>query len=108
MSSIPLINIVAVAHLFCIAALSGCMAAEVVFEYYAMFFNRKLHHSVIRIHYWIDILVELPLILCVLSTGIAMAYLVEKLTTPHIIKIGIASMPSRLHWEKPFFNPVKY
>ncbi len=57
MSSIPLINIVAVAHLFCIAALSGCMAAEVVFEYYAMFFNRKLHHSVIRIHYWEESLI---------------------------------------------------
>jgi hypothetical protein len=90
MNSIPTINIVAAVHLAFISAFIGMYMAETVIELYP-YFNRDdmaLHHSAIRLHYWIDILVEIPVMLVVIASGITMAFLVEKITVLHVIKIS--------------------
>ncbi len=90
MQSIPLVNIVAAIHLFLIGGLATCGFIEIVFEHYALFFKKELHHSAIRFHHWIDIFVEIPLMIAVSVTGVILAFLVDELTTLHFIKIGCA------------------
>ncbi|MBT3218800.1 MAG: hypothetical protein HN348_06890, partial [Proteobacteria bacterium] len=43
-----------------------------------------------RVHYWIDLLVELPLVLTVVATGLVMLIALWPLTWLHFIKIGLA------------------
>ena len=91
MLSIPTINLVALAHLSFVSAFVGLYLAEATMELYAFFFNRGdkvLNHSVMRLHYWIDNLVEIPIIAGFVGTGIWMAFLVDELTMLHIVKIG--------------------
>ncbi len=93
MLSIPTINLVALAHLSFVSAFVGLYLAEATMELYAYFFNRgdkELNHSVIRVHYWIDNLVEIPIVAGFVVTGIWMAFLVDELTMLHIVKIGCA------------------
>lgn len=90
MGSIPTVNIVAVIHLAFVAGLLGVIATETVMEVLPLRY-KELHHSVIRFHVWIDLLLELPLALGVICTGIIMATLVDKLTAYHILKISLAS-----------------
>lgn len=52
---------------------------------------KDLHHVNIRNHYWIDIMVEVPLAIGVVASGITMAILVDRLSVLHIIKIALAS-----------------
>ena len=52
---------------------------------------QDLHHANIRNHYWIDLVVELPLAIGVITSGIAMAVLVDKLSILHLVKIALAS-----------------
>ncbi|MBD3852488.1 MAG: hypothetical protein IFK93_14370, partial [Acidobacteria bacterium] len=40
-------------------------------------------------HYWIDLLVELPLVLAVIATGVALFLLTDPLTPLHLVKIGL-------------------
>ncbi len=88
MESIPLINIVAVIHLYFIGGLLTCGMIEVVFEYYGLFFKKEFHPCAIRIHHYVDIFVEIPLFIAVAISGIFMAFLVTELTTLHYVKIG--------------------
>ncbi|GEM_PF-1557372 len=90
MKSIPMVNIVAVLHLTVVSALIGVIATETVMELLPLRKN-DLHHSAIRFHFWIDLLLELPLALGVIATGVAMATLVKELTILHLIKIACAS-----------------
>ncbi len=92
MQSIPLINLVAIAHLACISVFIGVFLVESVIELYPYLKKYKdfeLHHMAVRYHYWTDLIVEIPVLLGVIGTGIWMAILVEKLTMLHIIKIAI-------------------
>lgn len=92
MHSISAIKIVPLLHFFFIAAFLGLYFVEVVFELYS-YFNKsdsELFRSVIRIHYWVDILVEIPLAGGIIVAGIIMAVLMGSLTTLHLIKIGAA------------------
>jgi len=89
--SIPTVNIVAVLHLAFISALIGVIATETVMELLPLR-QKDLHHSAIRFHVWIDLLLELPIALGVIATGITMAVLVDKLTVFHLIKIAFASI----------------
>jgi len=91
MGSIPAVNIAAVLHLAFVSALIGVVATETVMELLPLR-SKDLHHGAIRFHVWIDLLLELPLALGVIATGIAMATLVNKLTTYHIVKISFASI----------------
>ena len=88
MRSIPLINIIAVIHLYFIASLATCGLIEIVMEYYSLFFNRKFHHCAIRMHHWIDTFVEIPMFVGAVASGITMAFLVETLSFLHFVKIG--------------------
>jgi hypothetical protein len=98
MESIPAVNIVAVLHLAFVSALIGVIATETVMELIPLR-SKDLHHSAIRFHLWIDLLIEAPVALGAVATGIAMATLVSELTTYHLVKISFASLA--LCWALP-------
>ncbi|HSN55521.1 MAG TPA: hypothetical protein VLT32_12660 [Candidatus Sulfomarinibacteraceae bacterium] len=82
-------GLLAMAHLVVLALWGGVVATEAVVE--VLPFRRpELHPAAIRFHTWIDLLVELPLVLAVVGTGAALALTVEPLTTTHLVKIGFA------------------
>lgn len=91
MGSIPAENIVAVLHLAFVSALIGVIATETVMELLPLR-HKDLHHGAIRFHLWIDLLLEAPLALGVVATGITMATLINELTTYHLVKISFASI----------------
>ncbi|HSL19475.1 MAG TPA: hypothetical protein VLB51_16335 [Methylomirabilota bacterium] len=79
----------AIAHLMVLSLWGGVVATEAVVE--VLPFRRpELHPAAIRFHTWIDLLVELPLVLAVVGTGAALALTVEPLTRAHLVKIGFA------------------
>ena len=51
---------------------------------------KELHHVTVRNHYWIDTMVEVPLAIGVVASGIIMAVLVDRLSVLHIAKIALA------------------
>ncbi len=89
MSSLPLLNLVAIIHLILFAIWGGTILTETVIELYP-FWKKDLHKPAIQFHHWIDLFVELPIVLGVLGTGIVLLLLVEDITILHIIKISLA------------------
>jgi len=86
MRQLPLINLVSMAHLVVLCLWGGVVATESVLELYP--YRRKvLHEHSIRYHFWIDLLVELPLILVVLATGVTLAALAWPLSGKHVLMI---------------------
>lgn len=86
MKSIPLINLVSIGHLILLCLWGGVVAGEAVLELYPRH-HPELHPSTIRFHYWIDLLIELPLVLAVVATGITLAVLAWPLSSLHLLKI---------------------
>jgi hypothetical protein len=82
-------DVLAMAHLVVLALWGGVVATEAVVEILP-FRRPELHPAAIRFHTWIDLLVELPLVLAVAGTGAVLALTVEPLTTTHVVKIGFA------------------
>ncbi len=82
-------DILPMVHFAFLAAWVGIVATEGVIEL-APRFKRELHRPAMVFHYWIDLLVELPVILGIVSTGIALCFFIEKITALHIIKIALA------------------
>jgi hypothetical protein len=76
-------------HLVVLSMWGGVVATEAVVEVYA-FRRPGLAEAAIRLHYWIDLLVELPLLVAVIATGIASACLSD-ITRLHVVKIAFAS-----------------
>ena len=74
-------------HLLALGLWGGVVAAEVVIELYARRVP-EAHPFTVRTHYWIDLLVELPLLLAVLATGAALTWRFWPLTGWHAVKIG--------------------
>jgi hypothetical protein len=91
MESLPFINLVSIIHLVVLCLWGGVVAAESVIELYP-YRRRELHDHSIRFHFWIDLLVELPLIIGVLTTGVVLITLAWPLTGTHIIKILCAAV----------------
>ena len=89
MSQTPILNVVTLAHLIMLSMWGGVVATEAVIEVYP-FRKRDLAEATIRFHYWIDLLVELPLVLAVLATGIASVCLSDHITRLHVVKIAFA------------------
>ncbi len=87
MNTILTTNLVAIIHLCFVFCWIGCLITEAVIEYYPLFFNKTFHHSTIRFHKWIDILIELPLAVGTLLTGAILIFTIEYITKLHIIKI---------------------
>jgi O-antigen/teichoic acid export membrane protein len=91
MGSLPLISQVSMVHLIFLCLWGGVVATESVLELYP--YRRKvLHEHSIRYHFWIDLLVELPLILGVLASGATLAILAWPLSPLHIVKISCAAV----------------
>ena len=87
MGHTPLLNLVTMVHLIVLSMWGGVVATEAVIEVYP-FRKGDLAEATSRFHYWIDLLVELPLVLAVLATGIASVCLSEHITRLHIVKIA--------------------
>jgi len=81
-------NVLAMLHLIMLSMWGGVVATEAVIEVFP-FRKRELHASTIRFHYWIDLLVELPLVLGVIATGVVLFFLTDPVTPFHLIKIGL-------------------
>jgi hypothetical protein len=81
-------DVLAMLHLVMLSLWGGVVATEAVIEVLP-FRQRGLHAATIRFHYWIDLLVELPLVLAVIATGVALFFLTEPVTSLHLVKIGL-------------------
>ena len=82
MESVPVIQTVSVVHLCLVAAFLGLYLCEVVVE--ASHQGDELHPIAIRMHYLLDVFVEVPLVSAILVSGVALTLLLEEITTPHI------------------------
>jgi len=89
MAQIPLLDLVTMVHLIMLSMWGGVVATEAVIEIYP-FRTHDLAEATIRLHFWIDLLVELPLVLAVVATGIASVCLSEQITGMHVVKIAFA------------------
>jgi hypothetical protein len=92
MQELPLINYVSMIHLFSVAAWLGVVMTELVIEVYP-YRNRGLYLSTIHFHYWIDLFVELPLVLLLLGSGIVLIFLNTNLDLLHVLKIASGLIP---------------
>lgn len=90
MEGIPAIHTVAIVHLCFVAAFLGLYACEVVVE--ASHSKDELHPTAIRIHYLLDIFVEIPLLLGILISGIILALLVDELSSAHLWLIACGTI----------------
>jgi hypothetical protein len=71
-----------VIHLCLVAAFLGLYACEVVVE--ASHQRDELHPTAIRIHYLLDVFVEIPLVSAILVSGAVLTLLLKEITTPHM------------------------
>jgi len=74
-------------HLVMLALWGGVVATEMVIEVLP-FRHPDLHPAAIRFHFWIDLLVELPLVIAVAVTGSTLLFLVDEITVQHVVKIA--------------------
>ena len=86
----PLINQVSLIHLIFLCLWGGVVATESVLELYP-YRKKEMRENAIRYHFWIDLLVEMPLILAVIATGLTLAVLAWPISALHWVKIGCAS-----------------
>lgn len=89
METLPLISQVGMIHLVVLCLWGGVVAAESVLELLP-FRKRDFHSNSIEYHFWIDLLVELPLIAAVVTTGTILVVLAWPITGMHLVKIGCA------------------
>jgi hypothetical protein len=91
MNGTPVLTVATIAHLIMLSMWGGIVATEAVVEIYA-FRKREFAGAASRFHYWIDLLVELPVVVAVLGTGIAVVCSLDHITRLHLVKIGFASV----------------
>ncbi len=89
MASSATFSLVSMIHLVVLALWGGVVATEAVIEVFP-FRTPEMHPATIRLHYWIDLLVELPLVLAVLGTGVALVVLADAITLRHVVKLVFA------------------
>jgi hypothetical protein len=84
------------AHLLTLATWGGLVLAEVVLELGAR--SPESQREAARVHFWLDMLVEAPLLVLVLATGAALAARACPLTPWHYAKIacGLAAVGANL------------
>jgi hypothetical protein len=80
------LDVLAMLHLVMLSLWGGVVATEAVIEVYP-FRRRDLHSATIRLHYWIDLLVELPIVLAVVISGVLLAVTIDTVTPLHVVKI---------------------
>ncbi len=80
---------VAIVHIIFIGLWCGVIAAESVMEISS--YRRSVYQEhTARMHYWIDVLIEMPIVLSVAVTGSVLVWIRWPLTGWHFIKIGCA------------------
>jgi hypothetical protein len=89
-SNATLTNVVALVHLVVLAMWGGVVATEAVVETTGHR-RSELTGAASRFHYWIDLLVELPLVVAVIATGASLLWLVEDITDRHLVKLAFAA-----------------
>lgn len=77
-------------HLMALSLWGGVVATEAVIEVYP-FRHPGAHAATIRLHYWIDLIVEAPLVLAVVVTGGILLITTQSITPLHLVKVGFAS-----------------
>ena len=92
MPELPLITYVSLIHLCSVGAWLGVVTTEVLLEVYPHK-DRSLYRSTIHFHYWIDLLIELPLVLLLLGSGIVLVFLSASLDLLHVLKITSGLVP---------------
>lgn len=80
-------DLLALMHLTVLALWGGVVATEAVIEIYP-FRHHDMHPASIRLHYWIDLLVEAPLVVAVVITGASLLWLTDTITPLHLVKVG--------------------
>jgi len=85
------IDTLAMIHLMVLSLWGGVVATEAVVEIYP-FRHREMHPAAIRLHYWIDLLVEAPLVLAVVVTGVWLLFLTDPVTRLHLVKVAFAGV----------------
>ena len=83
-------DVLAMVHLIMLSLWGGVVATEAVIEI-APFRRPELHRAAIRFHFWIDLLVELPLVLAVVATGTVLALSLDGLSRLHWVKIAFGA-----------------
>jgi F0F1-type ATP synthase membrane subunit c/vacuolar-type H+-ATPase subunit K len=86
----PAIHAVSVVHLCLVAAFLGLYLCEAVVE--GSHAKDELHPTAIRLHFLLDVFVEVPLMIGILVTGIILSFLVEEITTPHVWLIACGTI----------------
>lgn len=77
-----------VVHLLAVALWGGVVTAEVVLELVARSVAERAF--VARVHFWIDLLVEIPLLVLVLASGVVLVVRAGELSAAMLAKIGCA------------------
>ena len=90
MGDIPIIHSISVVHLCFVAAFLALYACEVVVE--ASHQRDELHPIAIRMHYLLDIFVEIPLVSGIFASGVVLTLLLEEITTPHVWLIACGTV----------------
>jgi len=82
-------NVLPVIHLIVLSLWGGVVATEAVVEIYP-FRHSEMHAATIRFHYWIDLLVEAPLVAAVVVTGAWLLCQQDPVTPLHVVKVAFA------------------
>ncbi len=90
MANTPSVDTLAMIHLMMLSLWGGVVATEAVIEVLP-FRRAELHNATIRLHFWIDLLVELPLVIAVACTGAALLYLTADVTGTHLVKVAFGT-----------------
>jgi hypothetical protein len=77
----PAIHMVSTVHLCLVAAFLAMYACETVVE--GSHAKDELHPTAIRMHFLIDVFLEIPLMIGIFATGVILSFQVEEITTPH-------------------------
>ncbi len=83
------VDILPLIHLVVLSLWGGVVATEAVVEIYP-FRHREMHAATIRLHYWIDLLVEAPLVAAVVVTGALLLLQQDPVTPLHLVKVAFA------------------
>jgi hypothetical protein len=77
----PAIHLVSTVHLCLVAAFLALYACESIVE--GSHARDELHPTAIRMHFLIDIFLEIPLMIGIFATGVILSFQVKEITTPH-------------------------
>ncbi|MBN1495577.1 MAG: hypothetical protein JXA07_02335 [Spirochaetes bacterium] len=91
---IPAINVIAVLHLWFVTLFCGLFLVKSIIELYPFIKKDDIafHHAMITLHYWVDNLLEFPILIGIVATGISMLFLVDRITQLHIIKVSFIGL----------------